>query len=151
MAENPMSEQEYTRFRTFVKRFSKLNSFLYRWSGGRLMGRVQGRPVMLVTMTGARSGKQRAIPLMYVPYQDGVIVVGSLGGAPKSPIWVKNLVAHPEIVVQVGKRKMNLRARRVDEAEKAALWPICVEHYQEYDDYQKRTDRSIPVFVCEPR
>jgi len=150
VAENPMSEKEFARLRQFIRPFSRLNAFFYKLSGGRLMGKFQGRPVMLVTMKGARSGKPRTIPLMHVPYQDGVIVVGSQGGAPKSPVWVKNLQANPDVIVQVGGKKMNLRARQVDDAEKATLWPTCVQHYHEYDDYQARTDRNIPVFVCAP-
>lgn len=151
MAENPMSDKEFKRVRTFIKPFSKLNSVVYKLSAGRIMGKFQGRPVMLVTMTGAKSGKTRTIPLMYVPYKEGVIVVGSQGGAPKSPVWVKNLEADPNVTVQFMGKRMSLRARKVDDAEKAAVWPVCVEHYHEYDDYQARTDRNIPVFVCEPR
>jgi len=151
MAQNPMSEREFQRLRRFVKPFSRLNAWVYRATGGRLMGRFQGRPVMLVTMTGARSGEPRTVPLMYVPYRDGVILVASQGGAPKSPVWQKNLEKHPDVEVQVGRRVMRLRARRVDDEEKARLWPICVEHYPPYDDYQARTDRNIPVYVCEPR
>lgn len=151
MAQNPMTEQEFKRLRQFIKPFSALNQFVYRLSGGRLMGSFQGRPIMLVEMKGAKSGKARTIPLMYVPYNDGVIVVGSQGGAPKSPVWVKNLQAHPDVTVRAAGKIMKLRARQVDDAEKERLWPICVQHYREFDDYRKRTDRNIPVFVCEPR
>lgn len=151
MAENPMTAKEFTRLRQFIKPFSRFNSFVYKLSGGRLMGSFRERPVMLVTMKGAKSGKDRTIPLMYVAYKDGVIAVGSQGGAPKSPVWVKNLQANPDVVVQYKGKKMNLRARQVDDAEKAEVWPTCVEHYHEYADYQARTDRNIPVFVCEPR
>ena len=151
MAENPMSEKEFKRLRAFIKPYSKLNVFMYKLTGGRILGTLTGRPVMLVTMKGAKSGKDRTIPLMYVPYKEGVIVVASQGGAPKTPIWFKNIEKNPDVVVQYKKKKMNLRARRVDDTEKAAVWPTCVAHYAEYDDYQKRTDRNIPVFVCEPR
>ncbi len=151
MAQNPMTEAEVKRFRRLLKPFSKLNSVVYKWTGGRVMGRLQGRPVMLVTMTGAKSGKPRTIPLMYVPYKDGVVVVASQGGSPRSPVWYNNLVANPDVVVQYRKETMKLRAREIDDAERAEVWPVCVEHYHEYDDYQKRTDRKIPVFVCEPR
>jgi len=151
MAENPMSEKEFRTLRRFIKPYSRLNVLVYKLTGGRLMGSMAGRPVMLVTMTGAKTGRPRTIPLMYVPYKDGVIIVASQGGAPKSPVWYNNLVAHPDIVVQFRNQRMNLRARQVDDAEKAEVWPICVQHYHEYDDYQKRTDRNIPVFVCEPR
>ena len=80
MAENPMSEKEFKTLRRFIKPFSHLNVFVYKLTGGRLMGKLTGRPVMLVTMTGAKSGKRRTIPLMYVPYKEGVILVASQGG-----------------------------------------------------------------------
>ena len=75
----------------------------------------------------------------------------SQGGAPKSPVWYRNLIEHPDIEVQYKRRKMKLRARQVDDEEKARLWPTCVEHYPPFEDYQARTDRNIPVFLCEPR
>ncbi len=151
MAENAMTEKEFRTLRRVIKPFSRLNVFVYKLTGGRVMGTLTGRPVMLVTMEGVKSGKTRTIPLMYVPYNDGVIVVASQGGAPRSPVWYKNLIANPDIIVQYKNHTMNLRARQVEDAEKAEVWPVCVEHYHEYDDYQKRTDRNIPVFVCEPR
>ncbi|MEE2665042.1 MAG: nitroreductase family deazaflavin-dependent oxidoreductase [Myxococcota bacterium] len=150
MAQKPMTESEFKQMRRFIKPFSGFNTLVYRLTGGRLMGSFQGRPVCLVTMTGAKSGKTRTVPLMYVPYKDGVIIVASQGGAPKSPVWFHNLVKHPDIEVQYKSRKMKLRARQVAGEEKAQVWPTCVEHYPSYDDYQARTDRSIPVFVCEP-
>jgi deazaflavin-dependent oxidoreductase (nitroreductase family) len=150
MAQNPMTQEEFRKLRRFIKPFSRLNVWVYRLTGGRLMGTLQGRPVVL-TMTGAKSGQRRTIPLMYVPYKDGIIVVASQGGAPRSPVWYRNLVENPDIEAQYRSRKMKLRARQVDDAEKAALWPICVEHYPPFEDYQARTDRNIPVFVCEPR
>lgn len=150
MAQKPMTESEFKQMRRFIKPFSGFNTLVYRLTGGRLMGSFQGRPVCLVTMTGAKSGKTRTVPLMYVPYKDGVIIVASQGGAPKSPVWFHNLVKHPDIEVQYKSRKMKLRAREVAGEEKAQVWPTCVEHYPSYDDYQARTDRSIPVFVCEP-
>ena len=151
MAENAMTDQEYKKLRTFIKPFSRLNTFVYKLTGGRLMGKFQGMPIMLLSFTGAKSGQQRTVPLMYVPYKDGVIVVGSQGGAPKSPVWVKSIQANPDIVAQYKGKKMQLRARQVDDAEKAAVWPTCVKHYPPFEDYQARTDRNIPVFVCEPR
>lgn len=151
MAENPMTDQEFKRLRQFIKPFSGLNSFVYKLTGGRLMGKFQGRPVVLIEMKGAKSGKQRTIPLMYVPHKDGVIIVGSQGGAPRSPVWVKNIQANPDIVAQYKGKRMELHARQVDDAEKEALWPTCVEHYHEFADYQARTDRNIPVFDCQPR
>lgn len=150
MAEKEMTEKEFGQLRKFIRPYSKLNVFMYKLTGGRIMGTLTGREVMLVTMTGAQTGKERTIPLMYVPYKDGVILVGSQGGAPKSPVWVKSVQKNPDVVVQYKSKKMPLRARQVDDAEKALVWPTCVEWYKEYDDYQNRTERNIPVFVCEP-
>ena len=115
------------------------------------LGKFQGRPIVLIEMTGAKSGKKVTVPLMYVPHEQGVIIVGSQGGAPKSPVWVKNLQKDPNIVAHYMGKRMELFARQVDDAEKAELWPICVKHYHEFDDYQARTDRNIPVFDCQPR
>ncbi len=151
MAENAMSKEEFAKMRKFIKPFSKLNVFVYKLTRGLLMGQFQGRPVMLVTMTGAKTGNKRTIPLMYVPYKEGVIVVGSQGGAPKSPVWVKSIQQNPNVVVQYKGNKMELKARQVDDTEKAEVWPTCVENYAPYEDYQARTDRNIPVFICEPR
>ena len=150
MAENPMTDKEFQQLRKFIKPFSKLNVLVYKLTAGRLMGTFQGRPVVLIEMTGAKSGKKITIPLMYVPHENGVIIVGSQGGAPKSPVWVKSVQKNPQIVAQYKGKRMNLVARQVDDEEKARLWPTCVEHYHEFDDYQARTDRNIPVFDCQP-
>jgi deazaflavin-dependent oxidoreductase (nitroreductase family) len=88
---------------------------------------------------------------MYVPYHDGVILVASLGGALRHPTWYHNLVANPDIEVQVKGDTLVLRARQASAQEKAEVWPVCVEHYPDYDLYQRRTQRDIPVFICEPR
>ena len=151
MAENPMTDKEFKKLRTFIKPFSRLNTFLYKLSAGRILGKLQGLPIMLLGFTGAKSSKARTVPLMYVPYKEGVIVVGSQGGAPKSPVWVKSIQANPDITAQYKGKKMLLRARQVDDEEKAEVWPTCVKHYPPFEDYQARTDRNIPVFVCEPR
>ena len=114
------------------------------------MGSFSGYPICLVTMTGAKSGRQRIVPLMYVPLGETVILVASQGGNPKNPVWYYNLVAHPKIIVEQGGARRELTARLVGAEEKSRLWPICVEHYDPYEKYQKRTARDIPVFVCEP-
>ena len=130
--------------------FSRFNASRYRKTGGKSMGTLAGRDVCVATMKGARSGKIRHVPLMYVPYKDGVLLVASLGGAPKHPTWYYNLVAHPDIEVQVKDRILKLRAHRASKEEKAEVWPTCVEHYPDYDLYQRRTTRDIPVFICLP-
>jgi len=136
--------------RGFLKAFTRLNVWVYRASGGRLMNKLAGDPICLVTMTGASSGRRRTIPLMYVPYRDGVLLVASQGGAPRHPVWYHNLVAHPDVLVQQGGHTLRLRARVLNGEEREAAWPVCVEHYAPYADYQQRTNREIPVFYCEP-
>lgn len=146
----PITETQLRRIRPLMKAFTKLNAWVFKASNGRLMSKFSGCAICLVTMTGAKSGRRLDIPLMYVPHGEGVILVASLGGAPRHPTWFYNLSAHPEIEVREGGRLMKLRARRVDAEEKAKLWPICCQHYPDYDVYQKRTARDIPVFDCQP-
>lgn len=134
-----------------IKAMTRLHVFLNRLSGGRLFNSFGGDEVCFVTMKGARSGRMLTIPLMYVPYQEGVLLVASQGGAPKNPVWYHNLVKHPEITVRHRGREMRLRARLASPEEKPELWPICDRHYAPYAEYRKRTTRDIPIFVCEPR
>jgi deazaflavin-dependent oxidoreductase (nitroreductase family) len=135
---------------TLVKALSQLNVFVYRLTGGRVMGKLKGSPVCLLTMTGRKSGRTLTTPLMYTPHGDDVLLVASLGGAPRHPVWYHNLVAHPEITVQDGSRKRAMRARQASAAEKAELWPLCVASYPEFADYQRRTEREIPLMICSP-
>jgi len=134
-----------------LKLFAALNASVYRMTGGRIMGKMGASDICVVRMQGARSGRWRDVPLMYVPNGDGVILVASLGGAPKNPMWYYNLVAHPDIEVQVKENTLRLRARLASSEEKAQVWPRCVAAYPSYETYQKRTTRDIPVFICEPR
>jgi deazaflavin-dependent oxidoreductase (nitroreductase family) len=133
-----------------VKAWTRLHVLVNRLSGGRLLNSMGGDDVCFVTMKGARSGRTLTIPLMYVPYGEGVLLVASMGGAPRNPVWYNNLVKHPEIAVTHRGRAMKLRARLATAEEKPGLWPICDRHYAPYADYRKRTTRDIPIFVCEP-
>lgn len=134
--------------RWILKAMTRAHVFLHRLSGGRLFNELAGDEVCFVTMTGAKSGKTLTIPLMYVPHQDGVLLVASQGGAPKNPVWFGNLVKHPDIEVNHRGTRMQLRARQARPEEKAALWPICDQHYAPYAEYRTRTTRDIPIFVC---
>ena len=136
--------------RWFVKAVTRLHVFLNRLTGGRWFNTLGGDDVCFVTMKGAKSGRMLTIPLMYVPYRDGLLLVASQGGAPKNPIWYHNLVKHPEIVVSHRRRRMKLRTRLANPEEKPELWPICDRHYAPFAEYRKRTTRDIPIFVCEP-
>lgn len=137
--------------KTMLVLLSRFNAAVYRMSGGRLMNKFADRDICVVRMTGARSGTQRDVPLMYVPNGDGVILVASLGGSPHNPSWYHNLVAHPDIDVLVNGVTRRLRARIATKDEKAALWPRCVAAYPPYQTYQDRTTRDIPLFICDPR
>lgn len=137
--------------RAIVKLIAKTHVLLNRMSGGRLFNTLGGDDVCFVTMTGAKSGRRITMPLMYVPYGQGVLLVASLGGAPKNPVWYHNIVANPDIEVRHRRRRMKLRARLASAEEKPALWPVCDAAYAPYADYRARTTRDIPVFVCEPR
>ena len=130
--------------------FTRINVWVYQLSGGRLMNRMLGTPICLVTMTGARSGRKRVIPLMYNPNGEDVILVASLGGAPKNPVWYYNLVANPDVEIQVGAVKRRMRCRQASAGEKTALWPAIVANFPSYGAYQRRTDRDIPVMICSP-
>ena len=134
-----------------VKFFTWLNVVLYRLSGGMLMNRMEGCPVCLVTMTGHKSGKQKTIALMYTGDGDKVLLVASLGGAPKNPVWYFNLKAQPEIEIQLGRVRRKMLAREAGSEERAMLWPKVVASYPSFANYQQRTTREIPVFVCSPQ
>jgi len=108
-------------------------------------------PALLLTTTGRKSGEKRIFPLFYGETGDGgYIIVASKGGAPAHPQWYLNLVADPEVEVQVGTKKLKARARTVSGAERAKLWDKALEFWPPYADYAKKTDREIPVVVLEP-
>ena len=109
-----------------------------------------GDDVCFVHMTGAKTGRPRTIPLMYVPHERGVLLVASQGGAPKNPVWYNNLVTYPAIEVTHRGKSMKLQARLAEPEEKPALWPICDHYYAPYAEYRARTTRDIPIFVCSP-
>ena len=147
----PITPFQTKLIKLLMRPFSRFNASRYQKSGGKKMGQFAGHDICVASMKGAKTGKLRHVPLMYVPYKDGVILVASLGGAPQHPTWYYNLVANPDIEVQVGEKIMQLHARRASGEEKAEVWPICCEHYPDYGIYQCRTTRNIPVFICEPR
>ncbi|OBK16892.1 nitroreductase family deazaflavin-dependent oxidoreductase [Mycobacterium asiaticum] len=107
------------------------------------------KPVVLVTMTGAKSGKQRYVPLMRVEKDGSYAIVASKGGAPEHPSWYFNLKANPAVTLQDGTKVVTLTAREVEGAEREQWWRLAVEAYPPYAEYQTKTDRLIPVFVLE--
>jgi deazaflavin-dependent oxidoreductase (nitroreductase family) len=134
-----------------IRLMTVANVWAYRLTGGRLGGTfLRGAPVCLVTTTGKRSGQPRTVALLYLPDGADVVLVASKGGMSKSPAWYHNMMANPEVDVQIGAETRRMRARRASDAEKAALWPRLVAMYRDYDDYQARTTRNIPVLILSP-
>ncbi|MEW9518047.1 nitroreductase family deazaflavin-dependent oxidoreductase [Streptomyces tubercidicus] len=122
---------------------------LYESSGGKEGTTMRGMPVIILTTRGAKSGKLRKSPLMRVEHDGKYAVVASLGGAPRHPIWYHNVVADPRVELQDGSVRRDMTAREVTGEEKALWWGRAVEAFPDYDEYQKKTDRKIPVFVLE--
>jgi deazaflavin-dependent oxidoreductase (nitroreductase family) len=104
-------------------------------------------PTLLLTTTGRKSGRVLTLPLIFGAFDGKYVVVASKGGAPEHPAWYLNLAANPEVHVQVKADKFKAVAHTADATERAALWPKMVEIYGPYADYQKKTDRQIPVVV----
>ncbi|MFI2346533.1 nitroreductase family deazaflavin-dependent oxidoreductase [Streptomyces sp. NPDC019443] len=123
---------------------------MYESSGGTKGTTMRGMPVVVLTTRGAKSGKIRKSPLMRVEHEGTYAVVASLGGAPKHPVWYHNVVADPRVELQDGPVRKDMEAREVTGDEKTLWWERAVAAYPDYADYQKKTDREIPVFVVEP-
>ncbi len=126
------------------------NAELYMASGGKEGTELKGMPVILLTTIGAKTGKVRKTPLMRVEHDGQYAVVASLGGAPKHPVWYFNIKANPRVELQDGTETHDYEAREVFGDEKAIWWERAVEAWPDYADYQRKTDRQIPVFVLTP-
>ncbi len=119
-------------------------------SGGREGTTMRGMSIILITSKGAKTGKLRKTPVMKVEHDGRYAAVASLGGAPKHPVWYYNLKSNPRVEVQDGTAKQDMIAREISGDEKAQWWDRAVAAYPDYADYQRKTDRDIPVFVLEP-
>jgi deazaflavin-dependent oxidoreductase (nitroreductase family) len=107
-------------------------------------------PTLLLTTTGRRSGEPRMLPLIYGKTEGGYVIVASKGGFPQHPAWYLNLVAEPQVRLQVGAEKLSARARTAEADERSRLWDEMVTVYSPYSEYQTRAGREIPVVVLEP-
>ncbi len=137
-----------------LRRLMGVHTFAYRASGGRIGQRLPGisAPILLLDHVGARSGTKRTSALLYLADGDDLVIVASKGGHPKNPAWFHNLVAHPDTSVQVGRERRAVHARIATAEERERLWPLVVESYSAYADYQQRSKgREIPLVVLEPR
>jgi deazaflavin-dependent oxidoreductase (nitroreductase family) len=122
----------------------------YVESGGKDGYMWRGVPTLVLTTRGRKTKRLRRNALIFGRHGDAYVVVASYGGAPDHPLWYRNLVAEPQVTIQVGPDVMTGTARDATKAEKAALWPQMVDIWPAYDEYQARTDRDIPVVIIEP-
>jgi deazaflavin-dependent oxidoreductase (nitroreductase family) len=126
---------------------------IYEGSGGTKGSTLldTGMPCIIVTHTGNKTGAIRKIPLMRVKVDNGYVLIGSMGGQPKNPVWVYNLRANPDVEIRDGTEVTSMRVREVaDDEERSRLWDASAEAYPAYNDYQAKTSRKIPVFIAEP-
>jgi deazaflavin-dependent oxidoreductase (nitroreductase family) len=144
-----------TRFGTWliVTFNSRIDPLLLRLSGGRLsLGGMIGLPILLLTTTGAKTGKQRSRAVMYMADRDYLVLIASRGGLPRHPSWYHNLKANPEVGVLLGSRSGNYLARDTNRDERVRLWPQLMHVYAGFDTYQQRASmREIPVIVLAPQ
>jgi deazaflavin-dependent oxidoreductase (nitroreductase family) len=122
----------------------------YESSGGTEGTTLRGLPVIILTSRGAKSGKIRKTPLMRVEHDGRYAAVASRGGTPTHPVWYHNLVADPQVELQDGPVKQDMTARELTGDERRVWWDRAVAAFPDYADYQRKTDREIPVFVVEP-
>jgi len=154
----PFDSETVRRARAFMRRGSEFNVKLFRATNGRLGSRwrigrkfLRGIPVCLVTTTGRRSGQPRTVPLLYLRDGADVIVVASQGGMPRHPDWYHNVMASPEVRVELTGSSFDGTARVADAEERARLWPMLVDLYPSFEIYAARAEREIPVIICSPR
>jgi deazaflavin-dependent oxidoreductase (nitroreductase family) len=124
----------------------------YRATRGRVGGRLPGVPPMLaLDHVGARSGKRRTTLLVNMPDGEDFLIVAAKGGHPENPSWLYNLRAHPDTEIQIGSRRITVRAREADAEERQRLWPMAATYNSHWRRYQRRTRREIPLLILAPR
>lgn len=129
----------------------KLNVPIYRATGGRLMGKVNRAPVLLLTTTGRKSGQKRTAPVVYLTDDERFVVINTNAGNHRVPAWSLNLAANPEAEVEVGRRRIAVRARVAEGEERTDLWRRHNEQYAGFDDYDAQLERQPQVIVLEPK
>lgn len=144
-----------------VEAFWRWHPRVYRWSRGRIGGRMAGLPVLLIETLGRRTGERRETALTYLPWSgaevtsadegDAFVVIASVLGEPRHPAWYLNLRADPKIAIQVGARRIAVEARDAEGEERERIWDALIARSPDYAQYRARTDRRIPVVVLERR
>ena len=128
-----------------IRWISRTHVAIYKLSRGRVGGRIDGMPCLLLRTVGRRSGRPHTVCLSYLPDGDSMVVVGSFGGADRHPAWYHNLRANPQVIVQEGERVFAATAETITGAEREAVWQARIEGAPRYVHYQQRTDREIPL------
>jgi deazaflavin-dependent oxidoreductase (nitroreductase family) len=129
----------------------KLNIPIYRLSGGRIFGDLDGTPILLLTTTGRKSGLTRTAPVIYMRDGERLVVIGSNAGNLRAPAWALNLEADPDAEVEIGRERRPVRAQVARGDERADLWRRFTADYSGFDDYEANVTRDIRLFVLEPR
>lgn len=132
-----------------LKLIMSLATFLYRISGGRIGGKMQGGDVLLLTTTGRKTGKQRTLPLIYIMNGPAYVLTASAGGA-RNPGWFFNLRDNPRAVIQVRDKQINVVAEVADKEKKRELWARLVAKIPSYETYQQKTTREFPMAILHP-
>ncbi len=123
----------------------------FRADRGKSGGPMAGRPLLLLTTTGVKSGQLRTTPMMYIRDSDRLLVIASNAGAPTHPDWYRNLVAHPEVTVEIGNDVFEAIAVVMEGSERQRLWDRVVEQYPFFADHQAKVTRQIPVIMLKRR
>ncbi len=134
-----------------AKYLSAVHATLYRSTGGRIGRRLVDNDMLLLTTIGRKSGRLHEVPLLYLRHGNAFVVIASWGGRDYPPDWYLNLMAAPEVEVQVLTRTIAVTARQATPAERELWWPRVLEAYDGYSAYEARTERIIPVIFLEPR
>lgn len=133
--------------KTLMHTIGTVHRGLFRLTNGAIGANLGGRPMLLLTTTGRKSGRQRTIPLQYMKDGDNAVVVASNGGNTEHPAWWRNVRANPEVTVATRGKSERMRAETAGPEERARLWPLLVDFYPGYQEYDDETEREIPVVV----
>lgn len=123
----------------------------FRANEGKVGGHFEGANLLILHTIGAKSGKERVNPLMYLPDDDRYVIIASKAGAPSNPDWYYNVVANPDVTIEVGTEELQAQASIADEPERSELYERMVAVAPGFDEYRQKTDRTIPVVILEPK
>ncbi|MBA3533647.1 MAG: nitroreductase family deazaflavin-dependent oxidoreductase [Ardenticatenales bacterium] len=128
---------------------SPLHIFTYRLTGGKVGGTLMGENILLLTTTGRKTGKERTLPLLYIPDGDRMVIVASNGGQARHPAWYFNLRQTPNATVEIGREKLAVRAQEAMGSERERLWALVTSRAPAYEQYREATTRQIPLMVLQ--